>query len=175
MYVGKEHRLGYVDNGFQSTHGKRWTISNNNIFISASARMGAGIDSLVWNNKQFVNMHDHGRELQMACNTDTFTECYNPTECGGRDDSTGSTTKTQIISVSAHGNIMETKVRMLLKCIMNLEPKTYALERYCGNLLKLKYKISFSPFSLHNGHMYHICSPFVVDIVKGTGCRSRLA
>ena len=108
--MGSEHRLGYVENGFTTQHGKRWTISNNNIFISASARMGAGVDSLVWNNKQFINAHDHGRELQMACNTDTFTECYNPTECGGRDDGNGPSTKTNILSASAHGHVMETKV-----------------------------------------------------------------
>ena len=73
--------------------------------------MGAGVDSLVWNNKQFINAHDHGRELQMACNTDTFTECYNPTECGGRDDGSGSSTMTKILNVSASGHVMQTKVK----------------------------------------------------------------
>ena len=111
-FVGKEHRLGYVDNGFATGQGAgtRWTISNNQIFISASSRMGAGVDSLVWNKKQFINAHDHGRELQMACNTDVFTECYNPTECGGRDDGFGLSTMTRIVSVNAHGHVMQTKV-----------------------------------------------------------------
>ena len=113
-FVPTENRLGYVDNGFATGQGAgtRWTISNNHIFISASSRMGAGVDSLVWNNKQFINAHDHGRELQMACNTDMFTECYNPTECGGRDDGMGTSTMTKIVNVSANGHVMQTKVNI---------------------------------------------------------------
>ncbi|KAL3852767.1 hypothetical protein ACJMK2_016383 [Sinanodonta woodiana] len=106
-----EKRLGYVDGGYNTQFGKRWTISNGNgIFISASARMGAAIDSLVWNNKEFINAADHGRELQMACNTDHFTECYNPTEAGGRDDGIESTTKTIIQNVNAHGHTLQSQI-----------------------------------------------------------------
>jgi hypothetical protein len=28
--------------------------------------MGAAVDSVVWNNKEFINAWDHGRELQTA-------------------------------------------------------------------------------------------------------------
>ncbi|XP_069124166.1 uncharacterized protein [Argopecten irradians] len=102
-----EHRLGYIDGGYEG----RWTISNGkDLFISASKRMGGAIDSLVWNNKQMINMYDHGRELQMACNSDTYIECYNPTEAGGRDDSRHETTHTQIQSVRADGTTLETEV-----------------------------------------------------------------
>ncbi|XP_033740947.1 uncharacterized protein LOC117327850 [Pecten maximus] len=102
-----EHRLGYIDGGYDG----RWTISNGkDLFISASKRMGGAIDSLVWNNKQMINMYDHGRELQMACNSDTYTECYNPTEAGGRDDSRHETTHTHIQWVRAHGDTLESEV-----------------------------------------------------------------
>ncbi|KAL3852768.1 hypothetical protein ACJMK2_016384 [Sinanodonta woodiana] len=101
-----EARLGYVEH-----YETRWTISNGkDIFISASARMGAAIDSLVWNNKEFINAGDHGRELQMACNTDYFVECYNPTEAGGRDDGIEITTKTIIQIVKASGQTLQSQV-----------------------------------------------------------------
>ncbi|XP_070188421.1 uncharacterized protein [Littorina saxatilis] len=59
-----EHRVGYLEGGY----GGRWTVSDahHKLFVSASARMGAAIDSLVWNNHEFINSIDHGRELQMA-------------------------------------------------------------------------------------------------------------
>jgi hypothetical protein len=103
-----EHRLGYQEGG----DGERWTASNANhdLFVSASQRMGGAIDSVVWNNKEFVNAYDHGRELQMAANTNTYGECYNPTEAGGRDDSNHDNTKTHIQSIQAHGNVLETQV-----------------------------------------------------------------
>ncbi|XP_061197111.1 uncharacterized protein LOC133205337 [Saccostrea echinata] len=70
--------------------------------------MGGAIDSLTWNNRELVNSYDHGRELQMACNSNTYAECYNPTEAGGRDDSDH--TKTYIQWIRAHGNILESEV-----------------------------------------------------------------
>ena len=74
--------------------------------------MGAGIDSLVWNNKQFLNVHDHGRGLQMRCETNIHGNCFCPTECGGRDDSNGPRTTTHIISATAHGHTLATKVSL---------------------------------------------------------------
>ena len=104
-----EHKKGYVECGFPTPFGKRWTISNDHIFISASERMGAGIDSLVWNNKQFLSAHDHGRGLQMKATMHLIGECYKPTEMGGRDDRAWSTT--QVMSVQTYGQTLQTKVR----------------------------------------------------------------
>ena len=49
-------------------YGGRWTVSDDQhrLFVSASRRMGAAIDSLVWDHHEFLNSWDHGRELQMA-------------------------------------------------------------------------------------------------------------
>ena len=59
-----ERRLGYLEGGY----GGRWTVSDHQhrLFVSASRRMGAAIDSLVWDSHEFLNSWDHGRELQMA-------------------------------------------------------------------------------------------------------------
>nr|KAG5689726.1 hypothetical protein BaRGS_006407 [Batillaria attramentaria] len=45
-----EHRLGYVDGGFEG----RWTVSDakHRLFLSTSNRMGGAVDSLVWNHPQ---------------------------------------------------------------------------------------------------------------------------
>lgn len=104
-----EGRLGYVEgHSFQG----RWTVSNGkDLFISVSSRMGGSIDSLVWNNVQFINMYDHGRELQMAANSDVFGECYNPTEAGGSSDGKNLNTKTQIQWIHAHNRTLESEAR----------------------------------------------------------------
>ncbi len=47
-------------------------------YASASDRVAGAIDSIVWNNVEFVNQWDHGRELQLAV-TNNSGECYNPT------------------------------------------------------------------------------------------------
>lgn len=106
QHVDSEHRVGYMEGGF----GGVWTISGHGIYLGASARMGGAIDSLTWNNRELVNSYDHGRELQMACNSNTYAECYNPTEAGGRDDSTSAHTHTHIDWVRASGNVLESQV-----------------------------------------------------------------
>ena len=72
-----EHRVGYLEGGYQG----RWTVSDSNhrLFVSASSRMGAAVDSLVWDNYEFINAWDHGRELQMAvsgCPPSSVLLCY---------------------------------------------------------------------------------------------------
>ncbi|XP_070188447.1 uncharacterized protein [Littorina saxatilis] len=103
-----EHRLGYLEGGYAG----HWTVSDakHRIFLGAAARMGASVVSLVWNNYEFINSWDHGRELQMAMNFLPHGGCYNPTEAGGQADSQKSITKTHIQSVHASGNTLTTKV-----------------------------------------------------------------
>nr|KAG5690229.1 hypothetical protein BaRGS_026681 [Batillaria attramentaria] len=72
--------------------------------------MGAAIDSVVWNNKEFINAWDHGREFQMAMNFPPNGECFNPTEAGGRDDFQDNSTHSHIQAVHAHSNQLHTEV-----------------------------------------------------------------
>ncbi|XP_070188412.1 uncharacterized protein [Littorina saxatilis] len=103
-----EHRVGYLEGGY----GGRWTVSDahHKLFVSASARMGAAIDSLVWNNHEFINSIDHGRELQMAFNILPYGGCFNPTEAGGRYDGLSTQTNSKIQSVHASGITLSTTV-----------------------------------------------------------------
>ncbi|XP_071178720.1 uncharacterized protein [Mytilus edulis] len=106
-FHNSEHRLG-----LSTSHhfGGRWTALNHGIYIGSSTRTGGAVDSLTWNNKEFINSRDHGRQMQMACNTNKYTECYNPTEAGGLCDHTLSTTHTHIDWVHVHENVMESLV-----------------------------------------------------------------
>ncbi len=56
--------------------------------LKTFASLGGAIGSLTWNGQEFIDMHDHGRELQSA-STFGYGCCYNPTEAGGDFDGLG--------------------------------------------------------------------------------------
>jgi hypothetical protein len=66
--------------------------------IETGASFGGAISSLTWNNKEFVNHYDHGREFQVAGQFNDLDECFNPTEAGSLNDGTGPTSTTQVIT-----------------------------------------------------------------------------
>jgi hypothetical protein len=87
-----EKRVGYVEDGM--TFG-RATIADValGICVSAGARTAGAVDSVVFQNTEMINTHDHGRQLQVAvtiCTNSTAEscrgECYNPTEGGASSD-----------------------------------------------------------------------------------------
>lgn len=81
-----EGRQGYTSGAYG-----RWTVENDIIRLSASTRMAGAIDSLMWNNREFINSYDHGRQLQAAVIIDNYGECYNPTQAGSSNDGLAST------------------------------------------------------------------------------------
>jgi hypothetical protein len=87
-----EGRLGFVEDGVQFG---RSTIVDAELGICASAgmRTAGAVDSIVFQNNEMINTHDHGRQLQVAvtlCSSSTPEscrgECYNPTEAGASSD-----------------------------------------------------------------------------------------
>jgi hypothetical protein len=62
------------------------TIGGKPLVIQTTSRLAGAIDSVKWDGVEFINSHDHGRQLQSAINADVdgvyHTECYNPTEAG---------------------------------------------------------------------------------------------
>jgi hypothetical protein len=87
-----EGRLGYAEDG---TPFGRFTIADTalGICVSAGARTAGAVDSVVFQNNEMINTHDHGRQLQVAvtiCMDSTSEscrgECYNPTEGGASSD-----------------------------------------------------------------------------------------
>ena len=91
-------------------------LSAHGITIRTTSRLAGAIDSLRWNGKEFIDSYDHGRQLQSASNLDAGSpiadETFNPTEAGSRDDGTGTTSTSRLLSLRVRGNTLETRSRM---------------------------------------------------------------
>ena len=86
------------------------------IVITTTTRCAGAIHSLTWGGKEFIDSHDHGRQLQSASNLDLGTpiqdETYNPTEAGSARDGTGAQSSSVLLSLKAAGNALETRTQM---------------------------------------------------------------
>jgi hypothetical protein len=87
-------------------------FAGSEITVGISRRTAAAIDSLTWRGKEFVNAHDHGREIQSAVSLDGYGECYNPTEAGSNRDGVGRESSSKPLSVKAGRNWLETRSTM---------------------------------------------------------------
>jgi hypothetical protein len=85
-----------------------WRISNEVMVVSISARDAGAVCSLVYDGQEFVNDHDHGRQLQVAWFYNDLGEAYNPTEAGADKDGVGPRSTSQLVSVQADGHILQT-------------------------------------------------------------------
>ena len=94
----------------------RAKAGSSEIVIKTTSRLAGAIDSLTWNGKQFIDSHDHGRQLQSASNFDVGTkfvaETFNPTEAGSRFDALGAKSSSKLIELNAEGNVLVTKSQM---------------------------------------------------------------
>ncbi|OFZ31386.1 MAG: hypothetical protein A2622_02020 [Bdellovibrionales bacterium RIFCSPHIGHO2_01_FULL_40_29] len=63
-------------------------------------RFAGAIESIKWKNKEFINIFDHGRQLQSAIQIDGYGECHNPTEAGSSHDGNSSKT-TSVLTYSS--------------------------------------------------------------------------
>jgi hypothetical protein len=88
------------------------------IVITTTSRLAGAIHSLTWNGQEFIDSHDHGRQLQSASSFDAasptpfWAECFNPTEAGSRADGAGDTSASQLQSLHADGDELQTTTRM---------------------------------------------------------------
>jgi hypothetical protein len=88
------------------------------IVLTTTSRLAGAIHSLTWNGKEFINSHDHGRQLQSACSFDCaspkefWAECFNPTEAGGRADGTGDSSSSKLTTLRAEGTELRTTTQM---------------------------------------------------------------
>lgn len=86
-----------------------WKIANGTFAVTVSARDAGAVCSLIYAGQEFVNDHDHGRQLQVAWAYDDLDEQYNPTEAGADADGKGPRSSSQLIVVKADGNTLETR------------------------------------------------------------------
>lgn len=94
----------------------RAKFGDSEIVITTTDRLAGAIHSLTWDGKEFINSHDHGRQLQSAANFDAgsrFTgETFNPTEAGSRRDGAGLRSTSRLLHLVATGNSLQTTNQM---------------------------------------------------------------
>jgi hypothetical protein len=92
------------------------TIGGKPLVIRTTSRLAGAIDSVQWGGVEFIDSHDHGRQLQSALNADVdgvfHVECYNPTEAGSVIDALGPKSTSQLEFLSAREGLLETRTRM---------------------------------------------------------------
>ena len=86
------------------------------IVIRTTDRLAGAIDSIKWDGVEFIDSHDHGRQLQSALNADVdgvfHVECYNPTEAGSVVDALGPKSTSVLEFLSLKDGVLSTRSRM---------------------------------------------------------------
>ena len=82
------------------------------ITVGVSTRTAGAIDSLTWGGTQFLNAHDHGRELQSAASFDGYGECLNPTEAGSDADGAGGASTSLLTALQLGPDWLQTRSQM---------------------------------------------------------------
>jgi hypothetical protein len=74
-------------------------------------RYAGAIDSITYRGVEYVDTHDHGRELQSAIQVDNLGECFNPNEAGARSDGAGDSTSSTMQLATSQANVLRTVTR----------------------------------------------------------------
>ncbi len=92
------------------------TIGGKPLVIRTTSRLAGAIDSVKWDGVEFIDSHDHGRQLQSALNADVdgvfHVECYNPTEAGSVVDALGPKSTSRLEFLSTKDGLLTTRTRM---------------------------------------------------------------
>ena len=92
------------------------TIGGKPLVIRTTSRLAGAIDSVKWDGVEFIDSHDHGRQLQSAINADVdgvfHVECYNPTEAGSVVDALGPKSTSRLEFLSTKDGLLTTRTRM---------------------------------------------------------------
>ena len=91
-------------------------IGGKPLVIRTTSRLAGAIDSVKWDGVEFIDSHDHGRQLQSAINADIggvyHVECYNPTEAGSVVDALGPKSTSRLEELSVRDGMLTTRTRM---------------------------------------------------------------
>ena len=97
-----------IDDENKNFNNPDYTIFNSVIKIGISNRNAGAVCSMVFDGVEFVNDHDHGRQMQVAWIYNGMGEEYNPTEAGADYDQMGQTSTSQLLSVKIDKNTIKT-------------------------------------------------------------------
>jgi hypothetical protein len=96
----------------------RGKVGSSEIVITTTDRLAGAIHSLTWGGKEFIDSHDHGRQLQSAASFNCglageyWAERYNPTEAGSRADGIGKKSSSKLLRIKAEGAELRTTTQM---------------------------------------------------------------
>lgn len=94
----------------------RAPAGNSEIVIMTTSRLAGAIHSLTYDGVEFIDSHDHGRQLQSASNLDLRSkfsgETFNPTEAGSRFDGAGATSTSRLLHLVATKTSLQTTSQM---------------------------------------------------------------
>lgn len=96
----------------------RGKAGKSEIVITTTNRLAGAIHSLTWNGKEFIDSHDHGRQLQSAASFDCastkefWAERFNPTEAGSRTDGIGDKSSCKLLRIGVDGAELRTTTQM---------------------------------------------------------------
>lgn len=83
------------------------TVNGSTLKVTASgSRFAGAISSLQYRGVEYVDIADHGRQIQTAFSFDNLGECYNPTEAGSARDGASLTSSSKLLSLSNAGNVL---------------------------------------------------------------------
>lgn len=82
------------------------------ITLTASgSRFAGAISSLTYRGVEYIDIADHGRQMQTAIQLNGLGECYNPNEAGSRADGKKYTSQSELQYISSSNNILETRTK----------------------------------------------------------------
>lgn len=94
----------------------RAAAGESEIVITTTGRLAGAIHSLTWNGVEFIDSHDHGRQLQSASNFDLGSkfngETFNPTEAGSRPDGAGPKSTSRLLHLLTTKDSLQTTTQM---------------------------------------------------------------
>lgn len=81
------------------------------VLTASGSRFAGAISSLTYRGVQYIDIADHGRQMQSAIQLNQLGECYNPTEAGSKADGKSYTSSSHLQSISSNGNVLVTQTR----------------------------------------------------------------
>lgn len=124
LVIGVAFMTGWVTSADEPRPAPRGNASirgkagSSEIVITTTDRLAGAIHSLTWGGKEFIDSHDHGRQLQSAASFDCaaagefWAERYNPTEAGSRADGTGAKSSSKLRDLRTEGAELKTTTQM---------------------------------------------------------------
>jgi alpha-tubulin suppressor-like RCC1 family protein len=87
-------------------------VFGQSLTLSTTTQFAGAVSSIKWGNKEFINVWDRGRQLQLNVQFFNRFECYNPYEAGSLYDGLNQPTSSKLLSLTASGNILDSTTQM---------------------------------------------------------------